>query len=80
MRRTLPDLLPWLLLVAASTAAFYVVQARPDIDLKLQWVSPIGHIEVVSIVSALCATLPASSASSCFAPPIRGCSGWRWPS
>jgi len=57
MRRTLPDLLPWLLLVAASTAAFYVVQARPDIDLKLQWVSPIGHIEVVSIVSALCATL-----------------------
>ena len=55
MRRALPDILPWLLLIAASTAAFYVVRAHPDIDAALQWKSPIGHVEVVTTVSALCA-------------------------
>ncbi len=57
MRRTLPDILPWALLIAASSAALYVVRAHPDIDTALQWKSPLGHLEVVTTVSALCAAV-----------------------
>ena len=57
MRRALPDILPWVLLIAASTAALYVVRVHPNVDIALQWKSPIGHIEIVTMISAFCATL-----------------------
>ena len=57
MRRTLPDVLPWLLVVLASTAALYMMRTNPNLEEAFQWFSPIGHLQVVTAVSVICALL-----------------------
>lgn len=57
MRRALPDVLPWLLVVLASTAALYVVQTNPHLEETFVWNSPRGHLQVVTLVSVTCALL-----------------------
>lgn len=57
MRRALPDVLPWLLVVAASTAAMYLLHTQPELEETFEWVSPLGHLEVVTAVSVICALL-----------------------
>lgn len=57
MRRALPDILPWALVVMASTALLWVLRNQPNLDAMLQWKSPTGHLEVVTLVSVTCAAL-----------------------
>ena len=57
MRRTLPDVMPWLVVVAASTAALYLVRTQPHLEATWMWISPIGHLQVVTAVSVICAVL-----------------------
>ncbi len=59
MRRALPEILPWALVVLASTAALWVLQNQPRLDVLLEWKSPVGHVEIVTLVSAICALLAA---------------------
>lgn len=57
MRRTLPDVLPWLVVVAASTGALYLLQARPALEGTFEWFSPVGHLQIVTAVAVVCALL-----------------------
>ena len=57
MRRALPEILPWALVVLASTATLWLLQSQPHLDMLLQLKSPVGHIQVVTLVSAICALL-----------------------
>ena len=57
MRRALPDVMPWLVLVLASTVALYVLQTSRDLEERFEWFSPGGHLQVVTLVSVACALL-----------------------
>ena len=57
MRRALPEILPWALVVLASTATLWLLQSQPHLDMLLQLKSPVGHIQGVTLVSASCALL-----------------------
>ena len=59
MRRTLPELFPWLVALLASSAAFYMIQANPDLEAAIEWRSPSGHSQVVTLVAAICAVVTA---------------------
>ena len=48
MRRALPNLLPWLILVGASTATFFFTQSREHAGTGWSWNSPSGHFWIVS--------------------------------
>ncbi len=45
------------MVVLASTAALWMLQNQLRLDVLLEWKSPLGHIEVVTVVSATCALL-----------------------
>ena len=57
MRRALPDILPWFIVVIASTAALYMLQTSHDLEEAFEWFSPVGHLQVVTLVSVVCALL-----------------------
>lgn len=57
MRRALPNILPWLILLGASTSAFLASRVRADIGSGWSWNSPSGHFWIVSAAALLCAVL-----------------------
>ncbi len=56
MRRALPSVLSWAVLVAASTTLFAVLQLRAG-GVAWAWNSPAGHFWIVSAASILCVVL-----------------------
>ncbi|MCK9495807.1 MAG: HD domain-containing protein [Dehalococcoidia bacterium] len=61
MRRALPNVLPWLVLVGASTAAFFVLRTREGAGEGWSWNSPAGHFWIVSAAALMCAFLAIAS-------------------
>jgi len=61
MRRALPNVLPWLILLGASTATFFIVQARDSAGTGWSWNSPTGHFWIVSAAALVCAVLALGS-------------------
>ena len=57
MRRSLPVMFPWLVALLASSAAFYVLQGNAELQATLQWRSPSGHSQIVSLVAGICAVV-----------------------
>ncbi len=57
MRRALPNVLPWLVLIGASTAALLFLRTREDAGAGWAWNSPTGHFWIVSAAALLCAAL-----------------------
>ncbi|MDA1241434.1 MAG: hypothetical protein O2798_11440 [Chloroflexi bacterium] len=54
MRRALPTLLPWTLVLAGSTALFLMLQWPEGLGSGLMWKQPAGHFWVVSVASITC--------------------------
>jgi len=61
MRRALPNVLPWVILLGASTATFFIVQARDSAGTGWSWNSPTGHFWIVSAAALVCAVLALGS-------------------
>ncbi len=57
MRRSLPDLIPWALLLAVSSVVLTAMRLNPALDVATTWKSPAGHFEVVTLVAAICAVV-----------------------
>lgn len=62
IRRTLPDLIPWALLLAISTAAFAALRWNPGLDVATTLKSPAGHFHIVTVTAAMCAVISAATA------------------
>jgi len=69
MRRSLPDVFPWLVALVASTAAFYVLQGNAELQTTLQWRSPAGHSQIVTMVAGICAIVSAVVAAAALRSP-----------
>ena len=54
-------MLPWLILLGASTATFFIVQARDSAGTGWSWNSPTGHFWIVSAAALVCAVLALGS-------------------
>lgn len=59
MRRSLPSLIPWATVLAASAVAFVLIRLRESETQAWSWGSPAGHFWIVSSVSIACAVLAA---------------------
>ncbi|MCA9857461.1 MAG: hypothetical protein KC458_09305, partial [Dehalococcoidia bacterium] len=57
MRRALPNVLPWLVLIGASTSTFLFLRAREDAGDSWSWNNPTGHFWIVSAAALVCAVL-----------------------
>lgn len=57
MRRALPNVLPWLILIGASTATFFVLRSRESAGAGWSWNNPTGHFWIVSAAALICAVL-----------------------
>ena len=66
LRRSLPTVLPWLVLLAASSAAFLALRAQTDWDRAIQWASPVGHFWVVSAAAITCLLLAVTAGVAAF--------------
>lgn len=66
LRRSLPTVLPWLVLLAASSAAFLALRMQVDWDGALQWASPVGHFWVVSAAAITCLALAIAAGVAAF--------------
>ncbi len=62
MRRALPNVMPWLILVGASTVTFITFQSREHGGVGWSWNSPTGHFWIVSAAALLCAVLALAAA------------------
>ena len=66
LRRSLPTVLPWLVLLAASSAAFLALRTEIEWDRALQWDSPVGHFWVVSAAAITCLFLAIAAGVAAF--------------
>ncbi len=66
LRRSLPTVLPWLVLLAASSVAFLLLRLQLDWDSALQWASPVGHFWVVSAAAITCLVLAIAAGLAAF--------------
>lgn len=66
LRRSLPTVLPWLVLLAASSAAFFTLRTQVEWDRALQWNSPVGHFWVVSAAAVTCLLLAVAAGVAAF--------------
>lgn len=57
MRRSLPSVLPWAILLVASVAAFTLLRASETGGSGWSWRNPAGHFWVVSAASLVCVLL-----------------------
>ena len=57
MRRALPNVLPWLILIGASTATFFVLRSREGAGAGWSWNNTTGHFWIVSAAALICAVL-----------------------
>ncbi|GMU40713.1 MAG: hypothetical protein AMXMBFR23_15790 [Chloroflexota bacterium] len=54
MRRALPNVLPWALLLGGSTALFVALEGNAGWNQALAWKQPAGHFWIVSVASVVC--------------------------
>lgn len=54
MRRALPNVLPWALMLGGSTALFLALEGNATWNQALAWQQPAGHFWIVSIASVVC--------------------------
>lgn len=53
MRRTLPEVLPWLIALAASSVAALILMFDGALDARLQLAAPRGHFYIVTVVALI---------------------------
>ena len=69
-RRSLPQIVPWLLLAAAPVLTFLVMRMNPSLDFEISF--PDGHFYIVSVVALITAALGVfASVASLRTPNVR---------
>ena len=53
MRRALPDVLPWIIALTASSVAGFLVLTNAELDARLAFTTPRGHFYIVSPVALI---------------------------
>ncbi|MQC17756.1 MAG: HD-GYP domain-containing protein [Chloroflexi bacterium] len=72
MRRALPNVLPWLILIGASTVTFFVLRSRESAGAGWSWNNPTGHFWIVSAAALICAVLALAAGTT-----ARRTANWR---